>query len=169
MSCGCRCDCCLETPQSILDKDDIDVFEEIIPDSESYYTKKREALWARYQFMGIGHTDRAYWLQCMKNRYAQISEQYDLKFKAWTDWLTAQAALTETSFSDYEATTENETVDLPDTPISATDTYLSVEGRTRYKTSGGNDPEKADRWMRAVPNPMEDFAMEFSKQFYYGF
>ena len=83
----CRCSC-IPTPQSILDDDNIDVFEEIFPDSEVYHDIMREIMWSFYQYRGIGNCDRNYWIQCMKNRYAQISMKYMVKFKLIDEWLT---------------------------------------------------------------------------------
>ena len=55
----------IDTPQSILDDTQVDVFEQIIPNTAYEYQKKRDELWAKYRYRGIGSCDSNYWIQCM--------------------------------------------------------------------------------------------------------
>ena len=88
------CGCCItvETPQSILDSTTVDVFEQIIPNTAYQYQKKRNELWYKYRYRGIGSCDQAYWMQCMKDRYALIEETWDIKIKAWMQYETSVAS-----------------------------------------------------------------------------
>lgn len=85
------CSICIDTPQSIKDADNVDVFEQIIPNTAYQYTKKRSELWARYRYHGLGSYNRAYWIQCMKDRYNLIEDTWDVKIEAWITYQTAIA------------------------------------------------------------------------------
>lgn len=166
------CDCyCIPTPDSILEDDEIDVFEEIIPDTEQFYALKREALWNFYALRGIGNCDIAYWIKAMKYRYGQIKTKYDVKFKVIEEWLTevsgnAPVDLSDSS-SEYTMRTENE--DTPDNPQGNT-VYLSDRNTVTYngKSYGGLSSETVSRFADAVPDIAKDFADEFRLQFYFG-
>lgn len=176
MTCGCGC---IPTPQSILDDDGVDVFMRMIPNTEMYASQKRAVLWARFRYYGIGSllktSDDAeiydYWLQCIKDRYYIIKDEYDLKLDAWAEWLEKldtdginfKGGVTG---SDSESTHE----DLPDTQDAASSSWLSTRDKNRvdYSTETGMQSARVRDWMDGVPNVLEDFAREFDDYFYWG-
>ena len=166
------CDClCVPTPDSILEDDEIDVFEEIIPDTENFYAVKRQALWEFYALRGIGNYDITYWIKAMKYRYAQIKTEYDVKFKVTEEWLTQVSGNTPVDLSDssseYTMKTENE--DNPDNPQGTT-VYLSDRNTVKYNGKSYSDlsSETVSRFIETVPNIERMFADEFRLQFYHG-
>lgn len=165
--------CCgnIPTPDSILEDDEIDVFEEIFPDTEPYYLIMRETMWAYYGLRGIGNCDIPYWIKAMKARYAQIKYDYMVKFKAVEEWLDTVTGndpidLSDSS-SEYTMKTENE--DNPDNPQGDT-VYLSDRNTVRYngKSYGGLSSETVSKFIDAVPDIERDFADKFKLQFYHG-
>ena len=166
------CDCyCIPTPDSILEDDEIDVFEQIIPNSEQFYALKREALWNFYALRGIGNCDMAYWIKAMQYRYGQIKTKYNVKFKVIEEWLTEVSGNDPVDLSDssseYKMTTENE--DTPDNPQGNT-VYLSDRNTVTYngKSYGGLSSETVRQFIDAVPDIEKEFADEFRLQFYHG-
>lgn len=162
---------CVPTPDSILEDDEIDVFAEIIPDTEQFYALKREALWNFYALRGIGNCDIAYWIKAMKHRYGQIRTEYDVKFKVIEEWLAevsgdAPVDLSDSS-SEYTMTTENE--DTPDNP-QGNAVYLSDRNTVKYngKSYGGLSSETVSRFIETVPDIEREFADEFRLCFYHG-
>lgn len=166
MTCDCRC---IPTPDSILEDDEIDVFEQIIDDSEPYYTQMREALWSNYGLRGIGNCDIAYWIKAMQLRYRQIRTVYNVKFQAISEWLTSIAGSIELADSVSEYTTVSENEDTPDNPQGST-VYLSDRNTVKYngKSYGGLSSETVSRFMDNVTNIEREFADEFRLQFYHG-
>ncbi len=166
MTCDCRC---IPTPDSILEDDEIDVFEQIVDDSEPYYAVMREALWSNYGLRGIGNCDIAYWIKAMQLRYRQIRTVYNVKFQAISEWLTSITGNIDLadSVSEYTTTTENE--DTPDNPQGST-VYLSDRNTVTYngKSYGGLSSETVSRFMDNVTNIEREFADEFRLQFYHG-
>ena len=166
MTCDCRC---IPTPDSILEDDEIDVFEQIVDDSEPYYAVMREALWSNYALRGIGNCDIAYWIKAMQLRYRQIRTVYNVKFQAVDEWLTSITGNIDLadSVSEYTTTTENE--DTPDNPQGST-VYLSDRNTVKYngKSYGGLSSETVSRFMDNVTNIEREFADEFRLQFYHG-
>lgn len=166
MTCDCRC---IPTPNSIFEDDEIDVFEEIIPDTEPYYLQMRVALWSNYGLRGIGNCDLAYWIKAMKSRYRQIRTVYNVKFQAIGEWLgtIAQSIDLADSSSEYTTVTENE--DTPDNP-QGTSVYLSDRNTVKYngKSYGGLSSETVSRFMDNISNIEKQFADEFRLQFYHG-
>lgn len=179
---------CVPTPQSIRESESgRNVFQEIIPATDLAYLKKRDALWARFQYRGIGSCDVDYWVACMKDRYAQIKERYDLRFNAWTQWLQElhDDGIEWTSGGDtviisQDTTSETTTTgeDFPDTRVPSEDPEF-ISDRTRQDGSGtldntttrsyrdGMQPEQVARWMDLIPSPCEDFAREFDEYFHW--
>ena len=165
--------CCLEipTPQSILDDDNRDVFEEIIDDSEVYHDMMRGILWAFYRYRGIGNCDLDYWVQNMKDRYLQVRVLYLPKFKLIDEWLTEVLGNDPVDLSegknDYTMITEME--DTPDNPVG-TSRYLSDRNTVTYngKTYSGLSSETVSKFLDYVPDLERQFAEEFRKQFYFG-
>ena len=167
---------CQPTPYSILnDPDDgEDVFETIIPTSEAYYAEKRAALWARFHDTGLGNADKTYWERCMKARYGEISERYDIKFRVFAEYKARLALASKVDLSDgsMESESLNKVYDPPEVAVqgaTAAD-YLADQTKTEFsqKTFGGLEPETVREYMDAVSNPAESFAREFDKLFYWG-
>ena len=157
----------IETPQSIEDKDNVDVFEQIIPNTAYEYQKKRSELWARYRYYGIGSCDRAYWIQCMKDRYALIEETWDIKIKAWNAYQTRITGNgVDMSASSFESQTVVQREDTPDNPAGTT-IYLSDRSTTDYSGKNYQDLESktVDDYIKAVPDPWDGFTLQFAKLF----
>ena len=169
MSYECRYSRCIPTPKSILDDDEIDVFESIVPDSEPFYDIMRKALWCNYGLRGIGNNNIAYWIDAMRLRYFQINTMYNVKFQAIDEWLTSISSSIDLadSSSEYTTTTENE--DTPDNPAGST-VYLSNRNKVTYngKSYGGLSSETVSRFIDSVSNIEKQFADEFRMQFYHG-
>lgn len=164
----------IETPQSVLDDHGIDVFEKIIPNTAYDYQKKRDELWARYRYRGIGSCDRDYWVQCMKDRYTLIEDTWDVKIKAWEAYQTKIAADgIDFSQSSGESTTHTltEREDTPDNPAGTT-VYLSDRSNVTTDYNGKNfeglESETTDEYIRRVPDPWDGFTSQFVKLFYFG-
>lgn len=166
MTCDCRC---IPTPDSILEDDEIDVFEQIIDDSEPYYAQMREALWSNYGLRGIGNCDIAYWIKAMQLRYRQIRTVYNVKFQAIDEWLTSITGNIDLADSVSEYTTVSENEDTPDNPQGST-VYLSDRNTVKYngRSYGGLSSETVSRFMDNVTNIEREFADEFRLQFYHG-
>ena len=167
---------CQPTPYSILnDPDDgEDVFETIIPDTEAYYDDKRKALWMRFHDTGLGNADKTYWERCMKAKYGEISERYDIKFRVFAEYKARLALASKVDLSDgsMESDSVNKIYDPPEVAVqgaTATD-YLADQTKTEFsqKTFGGLESETVREYMDAVSNPAESFAREFDKLFYWG-
>lgn len=163
-SCGC-----LPTPESILEDDEIDVFESMIDNSEYKYQEKRDALWAMFRFRAIGNGNIPYWLRNMKDRYAVIVHEYDVKMKAWETFISNTATV-DFADSSSEYSQENTREDVPDNATTGTE-YLSERSKTKYqgKTYGGLASQTAKDYIDGVPeDPYTDFAREFERLFYLG-
>lgn len=164
------CYCDLLTPQRILDDDETDVFEKIVPATDYDYAGKRKALWSTYRYRFIGSCDVDSWVDVMKDRYSLIIREYDMKLRAYAALVsdvTADGADLSQSSSDSTVTTENE--DTPDTIASDTK-YLS--NRTTVKANGktydGLQSATVRDWMDGVArDPLRDFAREFEDLFVY--
>ena len=169
MSYDCMCSACLPTPMSIQEEDEIDVFEEIIPDTEPYFDIMRKALWTNYGLRGIGNPNITYWLDAMKLRYYQINTMYNAKFQALDEWLTANSSSMDMADSQTEYSQISETEDTPDNPAGTT-VYLSDRNKVTYngKSYGGLSSETLKRFIDAIPNLEKEFADEFRMQFYHG-
>ena len=163
------CSPCIDTPQSIKDTDNVDVFEQIIPATAYEYAKKRSELWARYRYHGLGSCNRAYWIQCMKDRYMLIEDTWDVKIRAWKQY--AASVSTTVDFSagsqDYSIVTERE--DTPDNPAGTT-VYLSDRSKTVYSgdIKEGLESKTVDDYIKAVPDPWDGFTSQFRQLFYFG-
>lgn len=160
------CDCCIPTPDSILNDDSLDVFEEIIPATESDYAMKRSALWVRFRYRGIGNPDIDYWLQCMKDRYASIAAVWDMKIKVWKEYLSRNSITVSMSSSEYETVTGSE--NNPQTQAVRFDegiVYLDGRTHTKFRSQSGLDSETVRAYLDAMPNPLEDFARDFDRLF----
>ena len=169
MSYDCVCSRCIPTPKSILDDDEIDVFESIVPDSEPFYDTMRKALWCNYGLRGIGNNNIAYWIDAMRLRYYQINTMYNVKFQAIDEWLTSIASSIDLADSTTEYSTVSENEDTPDNPAGST-VYLSNRNTVKYngKSYGGLSSETVSRFIDNVSNLEKQFADEFRMQFYHG-
>ena len=164
------CYCNLLTPQRILDDDEIDVFEQIVPNTDYEYAAKRSALWSTYRYRFIGSCDVDTWIAVMKDRYSLIMREYDMKMRAYAAMVTevtSNGADLSAGSSDSEVVTEHE--DMPDTAAESTK-YLST--RTTVKANGrtyeGLQSATVRDWMDGVArDPVRDFALEFSDLFVY--
>lgn len=161
----------VETPQSIKEKDNIDVFEQIIPNTAYEYAKKRSELWARFRYRGIGSCDRAYWLQCMKDRYALIEDTWDVKIKAWNAYqtsITGNGISFAQSSGNTSSSSKIEREDTPDNPAGTT-VYLSDRTTTSassdYENFENLEAETVDDYIKAVPDPWDGFTTQFMKLF----
>ncbi len=161
----------IDTPQSILDDHEVDVFEEIIPDTAYDYQKKRGELWARYRYRAIGSCDRDYWVQCMKDRYALIEDTWDVKIKAWEAYqakITADGIDFSQSAGDSTTHTLSEREDTPDNPAGNT-IYLSDRSNVTVTYNGTNyeglESATTDDYIKRVPDPWDAFTSQFSKLF----
>ena len=167
---------CQPTPYSILnrDEDSYDIFEKIIPDTDTYYTEKRLALWNRFHDTGIGNSDEAYWIRAMKARAAEIAGRYDIKMRVFSEYKTrlASAASIDLADSSIESESVNKTYDPPTVSLVGVtaQNYLSEQNKTEYnqKTFGGLESETVRQYADGVENPFERWAAEFDKLFYWG-
>ena len=167
----------MPTPQSILDDDGVDVFEQAVPTSVYEYAKKRAALWRRYRYVGIGSTDTTYWTACVQAREQELAGEYDLKIRAFEELKARIDALTnsdiDVSDSSYvESTSVGSQFDPPQDVYSQTepDRYLSAQDSTTFsqKAYGGVETEELKRWMDAVQDPWPEWTEDFRKLFYWG-
>lgn len=163
------CCTCVDTPQSIKDTDNVDVFEQIIPATAYEYLKKREELWARYRYHGLGSCDRAYWIQCMKDRYALIEDTWDIKIRAWKQYAASVSTTVDFSAGSQEYSTVTEREDTPDNPAGTT-VYLSDRTKTEYSGKQYTDLESktVDDYIKYVPDPWDGFTSQFRELFYFG-
>ena len=167
------CSACIDTPQSIKTADNVDVFEQIIPATAYQYAKKRSELWARYRYHGLGSCDRSYWIQCMKDRYNLIEDTWDVKIKAWEQYLTSISSSIDFSQSSNSGsnTVTSEREDTPDNPAGTT-VYLSERSKTTSSYTGENyeglESKTVDDYIKAVPDPWDGFTSQFRQLFYFG-
>ena len=164
------CYCNLLTPQRILDDDEVDVFEQIVPNTDYEYAAKRGALWATYRYRFIGSCDVTEWIAVMKDRYSLIVREYDMKMRAFAAMVASvgtNGADLSAGSSESTVTTENE--DTPDTAAGSTK-YLSsrVTVTAGGRTFEGLQSATVRDWMDGVArDPVRDFALEFSDLFVY--
>ena len=156
----------IETPQSIKDEYNIDVFEQIIPATAYEYAKKRSEMWARFRYRGIGSCDRAYWIQCMKDRYNLIEDTWDVKIRAWKQYAASVSTTVDFSISSFETDTLTEHEDTPDNPAGTT-VYLSDRNKVSYtgKNYEGLESDTVDEYIKRVPDPWDGFTSQFMKLF----
>lgn len=154
------------------------VFEQIIPATETYYAKKREALWARFHDTGIGNPDVTYWVRCMSQRYTELKAEWDVKFRAWEEYLASIANQQTLTLSDSSnnsnSTVTTQRYDPPDVSTSGgvatryLDTQDTVMNSYYQENYSGLEPETYREYIDAVENPYQRWAAEFDKLFYWG-
>lgn len=166
---------CQPTPYSILNRDDdpYDIFKKIIPDTDTYSTEKRLALWNRFHDTGIGNADETYWIRAMKARAAEISGRYDIKMRVFSEYKARLASAAKIDLADSTVKSEsvNSVYDPPEvTTQSTADKYLADQNRTEYnqQTYGGLESDTVRQYADGVANPFERWAAEFDKLFYWG-
>lgn len=80
------CECCFDTPQSIIDKGNdhypagTDIFEEIFEKAGSdltYEELMKVALWATYRYRMIGSCDTPEWVQAVADRLDLVGPRWD--------------------------------------------------------------------------------------------
>ena len=167
----------MPTPYSILnDPDDgEDVFETIFPNTDSYYTEKRLALWNRFHDTGLGNPDKQYWERAMKAKAGEIEGRYAIKFRVWSEYQARLAANTgdvDISDGEVESQSVNRNYDPPEVAVSG-DTatnYLADQNTTDYRqvSHGGTEADSVRQYMDDVSNPFEAYAREFDRLFYWG-
>ena len=167
----------MPTPYSILnDPDDgEDVFETIFPNTDSYYTEKRLALWNRFHDTGLGNPDKQYWERAMKAKAGEIEGSYAIRFRVWSEYQARLAANTgDVDISDGEIESEsvNKNYDPPEVAVvgDTAANYLADQNKTEFKqvSHGGTEPDSVRQYMDDVSNPFESYAREFDKLFYWG-
>lgn len=154
------------------------VFEQIIPATETYYAKKREALWARFHDTGIGNPDVTYWVRCMSQRYTELKAEWDVRFRAWEEYMTRLSGYSAIDLADSEidstSTVTGKHYDPPVTTQSGSNAtaYLDTQDVTvnsfHQDTHGGLEPATVGEYMDAVENPYNRWASEFDRLFYWG-
>ena len=164
---------CVPTPYSIQnrDTDPYDIFERIIPDTDTYAEQKRLALWDRFHDTGIGNDDEAYWIRCMKARADEIAGRYDIKMRAFVEYKARLEAAERIDLSDGQIKSKSTAKHYdPPSGSSALSSYVSEGDSTEFEqnTYGGLEPETVRQYGDAVENPFETWAKEFDKLFYWG-
>ena len=177
--------CCiiLETPQSILQDDEVDVFETVMDGafSDTERTACVKALWARFRYRGLGSQDRDYWLQNMKDRLSAIQQSYAEKFAIYEAYLESDFSDLAGSVTEHKVTTapRQQTTtgeDMPDTAVG-TSSYLSdrqtlttieTEDNETTKVYTGLPQSTLLDALGHVQDPYEMFAKEFDKLFWWG-
>ena len=167
----------MPTPYSILnDPDDgEDVFETIFPNTDSYYTEKRLAMWNRFHDTGLGNADKQYWERCMKAKAGELEGRYAIKFRVWSEYQARLAANTgdvDISDGEVESQSVNRNYDPPEVAVSG-DTatnYLADQNTTDYRqvSHGGTEADSVRQYMDDVSNPFEAYTREFDRLFYWG-
>lgn len=154
--------CCieLETPQSILDETQVDVFAALCA-SSPYKVKIANALWSAYRHRGIGSCDTEHWKAELKDTYDGLYEEYSQRFKVYEAYLLTD--YTDLSDGSSEVTYEHE--DTPSTAIG-TDKYLASRDTTKVKSFSGLPATTLKQNLEAVEDPYRRFAEEFKGLFY---
>lgn len=154
--------CCieLETPQSIKDTQDMDVFE-IISEGSAYQEKIVKAMWAMYRNRGIGDTDIETWLTALQDMYDSLYEGYSQRFAVYEAYL--QTDYTDLSDGSSEVVYEHE--DTPSTAVITTK-YLATRDTTKVKSFSGLPATTLKDNLDAVQDPYRSFAYEFKNLFY---
>lgn len=156
----------MKTPASILaDDPTADVFKTLLGgDSDDanhpYRSEEYAALWARFRYRGIGNCDLTYWQQCLADRFAEIKQKYEAKFKIYAGFIASSFE----DLTDGSSTVQYEHEDMPDTAASA-GTYLSTRDKTTVKTYSGLASTTARQAVDDVPDPYTEFAAEFDRLF----
>lgn len=209
MSC---CGCCIEidTPQSIKDEgndyyeEGTDIFAEIFDGSTlTNAALMQSALWATYRLRMIGSCDTEEWVQVMQDRLTIVGPKWDdIMTKATQTVLTDMDAdsyvrviqRTAMEGTDGDVSTQSaegsdvnvvEDEDMPQTPISENERYLSrrstatttpsavrttkytpnTQDRETYNESQDIMARTFSEMMREYPDILGGFAREFQDYF----
>lgn len=155
---------CITTPQAILENDEVDIFETLIP-AGTYHTFICDKLWQMYRYRGLG--------SCRDEFEQRLVDRYNLRIDAYTPifakYETDKSTMADLASSGMHSVTKTRNEDLPDTPESEEDEYVSNRGKSEtdvtYDTGG-----KAKRFndmadeMR-LADPYVRFAYEFESLF----
>lgn len=208
MSCGCCYE--IDTPQSIMDEGNdyyaagTDIFEKIFEDSTLNWSDTMQlVLWSVYRFRMIGSCNTDEWVQAMKDRLSIIGYKWDaILDKANDTDLTDTAADSYTRLvqrtaiegTDGDISTQSATgsdisvvedEDMPQTPLSSTDKYLSrrstatntpsavrtskyapnTQDREEYHEDRDIMARTFNEMMREYPDILGGFAREFNAYF----
>lgn len=146
---------CIPTPDTILEDDEIDVFESIIPEEDDYHDVMRQALWNTYRFRGIGNPDLAYWIRAMQARYGQIRTIYQIKFKALDEWLSSISGETEIDMSDgsYDLTQST-------TYGHVISTSIGVRKNTAEREDNPDNPQGSTKYLSSRDTVTDDAASD---------
>lgn len=157
-------DVILETPYSLKNEKNRDIFEEIISDQEYDYVNKRLYLWSEFAYLGIGNCNVDYFVSVLKGKYTRIKDEYDLKIKTF-EKLTSLKNI-DLSDDQLESTTEYTNEDMPETPIED-EVYISSKNKQTYnsKRQSGLMSETVRNFIDAIENPYNDFVDEFEQYF----
>lgn len=157
---------CIPTIASLLE-DGRDVIHEIIGVQEYEYLEKRKILIAYYNYRGIGNCDVDYWVNCMKQKYAFIKDEYDIKIKAFLSLKNKENI----DLNSDKLTQHNEHT-FEDTPSQQITNQLYLSTRNKndltQQRQTDNDAVATMNYIDFVKDPFNDFAVEFKELFYFG-
>ena len=102
----------------------------------------------------------------MKDRYALIEETWDIKIKAWEQYMASVSSTVDFSESSTETKTVSEREDTPDNPAGNT-IYLADRNTVTFnvKNYSGLESETVDDYIKAVPDPWDGFTSQFRRLF----
>jgi len=130
---GCGCCIELETPKSILEEQELDVFAEITDESGlTYKSVMKQALWHYYRIRCIGSCDVDEWMQAMKDRLALVGPKWDAVLDR-----ASQTDLTDLYDRKYEREIKHTAIDGTEGDVS-TD---STEGSNTSVTENEDLPQ----------------------------
>lgn len=176
---------CYETPQGILEDEEVDIFELAIPAAEppatdpAYRDLIIAQLWREYRYRGLSmicytgipgdDPSRDAWIQMFNDRYETLIQDYG---PIILKWMSAVQNETITDDTDEIAMVVNsgQTEDLPDTPTLSNDEYLSTRYLNRIDTEHISAPlyERIKRMTANTDSPVRALVRQF-KDFFIAF
>lgn len=169
---------CYETPQGILEDEEVDIFELAVPAAEppavdpAYRTLIVAQLWREYRYRGLSmicytgipgdDPSRDAWIQMFTDRYETLIQDYGPIILKWM-----AAVQNDTITDDTEelarVTNNGQTEDLPDVPAVSTDEYLSSRYQNTIETERISAPlyERIKRMAANADSPVRAFTREF--------
>lgn len=173
---------CYDTPKSILDAIEYDVFDEAIPSAEPPATDPPyrdlivAEMWRQYRYRGItaychtgiDATDPAlqYWVQLFTDRYESLIIEYEPSILNWLSAVQNDLIGDDTE-EKLTVTGNGNTEDLPDTPLAAGDEYLSTRYHNESTSQRTTAPyyERIKRMAGGVKSPIRTFCQQFEEFF----
>lgn len=155
---------CITTPQAILENDEVDIFETLIPVG-TYHTAICDKLWQMYRYRGLGSC-RSEFEQRLVDRYGILIDSYTPLFAKYE---TEKSNLADLSSSSMHSLTGVKNENLPDTPVDEDEEYLT--SRSKSETDITYDTgSKASRFNSVADairhsDPYVRFAKEFESLF----